>query len=121
MFNKLKADVKSLSKRINRQLVGNFFTIEEFKELSNRHAYKVIKTISKIENVKLSKSEIKSIVRFIRTDFENIEEVNTAVKLWDFVVSLVEEKNVEIIEDISTENKYTPQTYRFGRFDLLRM
>lgn len=121
MFGTLKADFKSLSKRINRQLVGNFFTIEEFKQLTDRQAYRVIKTISKIEEVKLSRAEIKSIAQFIKSDFTNVEEVNNVVKLWDFVVSLIEEKAEEKALNQATENIFEPQAYRLGRFDLLRM
>jgi len=80
LINK-KIDKKTLSKRINRQLFGNFFTIEEFKNLTDREAYKVIKYISKIESIKLKRKEIKEIVQFIRTDFKNNELVNATSNL----------------------------------------
>lgn len=118
--NKVTLDTKSLFKRVNRQLVANFFTIAEFKELSDRHAFKVIKLISKIENVKLTKSEIKEIVNFIKHDFD-IKTVESSIKLWDFVLEHIVEKMIERIKQITFEDQIEISNYRYEKYDLLRM
>lgn len=118
--SKVTLDAKSLSKRINRQLVANFFTINEFKELSDKQAFKVIKLISNIENVKLTRSEIKEVVNFIKHDFDT-ESVESSTKLWDFVVEHVIEKMIERAAKIIFEDQIHINNYRYDKYDLLRM
>lgn len=118
--SKVTLDAKSLSKRINRQLVANFFTINEFKELSDKQAFKVIKLISNIENVKLTRSEIKEVVNFIKHDFDT-ESVESSTKLWDFVVEHVIEKMIERAPKIIFEDQIHINNYRYDKYDLLRM
>lgn len=118
--SKVTLDAKSLSKRINRQLVANFFTINEFKELSDKQAFKVIKLISNIENVKLTRSEIKEVVNFIKHDFDT-ESVESSTKLWDFVVEHVIEKMIERTQKMTFEDQIHINNYRYDKYDLLRM
>ena len=113
-------DVKVLEKRINRQLVANFFTIQEFKELTERQAYKVIKLISKIEGIALTKKEIKEVVLFIQSDFD-VQMIGGTIKLWDFVVNYITNKKEVEIKEFSFENQFELESYRKDRFDLLRM
>ena len=56
---------KAIIKRLNFQLTKNFFTLDEFSNLSFRDAYKVIKLISKINKIKLRRKEIKEITGLI--------------------------------------------------------
>lgn len=118
--SKVTLDAKSLSKRINRQLVANFFTINEFKELSDKQAFKVIKLISNIENVKLTRSEIKEVVNFIKHDFD-AQSVESSTKLWDFVVEHVIEKTIECEQKMVFEDQIHINNYRYDKYDLLRM
>lgn len=118
--NKVTLDQKSLRKRINRQLVANFFTIDEFKELTKRQSYKVIKLIAKIEKVSLTKKEVKDIVEFIHSDFE-VQNVEGTAKLWDFIVDHIADKQAMEIKNFEFQNQFELNNYRKDRFDLLRM
>lgn len=121
-FNYSNANKRILVKRINRQLVAHFFTIEEFKTLSNRKSFKVIKYISKIENIKLTKKEIKGIIFFIKNDFDFTTNPSSAIKLWDFVIDYIEEKKI-IKNDylLFNEDRNIIRYFRFNKFDLLRI
>ena len=114
-------NTKVLTKRINRQLNAHFFTLEEFKELSDRRANKVIKLIAKIENIKLSKEEIKSITSFIKNSFNTQEGINSTSLLWDFVVDAIETKEYQTNEFAYENDVNRIFNYRFNKFDLLRM
>lgn len=116
--HELKLKNKVLSKRINRQLFANFFTIEEFKNLSNRKAYKVIKIISKIENIQLKRFEIKAIVNFIKSDFESKKDIQATSMLWNFVIDTIIEKANELNEYILESEKSFIKYFRFGKYDL---
>ena len=110
---------KGLVKRINRQLVANFFTLEEFKELSVRKSIKVIKLISRINNIKLSKNEIKEIASFIRSDFST-NSVKEVSKLWGFATLYIVRKTVSTIKHfIATLKIQFISYFRFNKFDLL--
>lgn len=118
--NKVTLDQKSLRKRINRQLVANFFTIDEFKELTKRQSYKVIKLIAKIEKVSLTRKDVKDIVEFIHSDFE-VQNVEGTVKLWDFIIDHIVDKQTMEIKNFEFQNQFELNNYRKDRFDLLRM
>lgn len=60
-----KKKYKEIIKCLNFQLTKNFFTLDEFSNLSFRNAYKVIKLISKINKIKLKRKEIKHITSLI--------------------------------------------------------
>ena len=56
---------KDITKKIDYQLTCNFFSFDEFFELSFRNKFKIIKLISKVNNIKLKKNDIKSIINQI--------------------------------------------------------
>ena len=123
MFNsreKVRLSAKSLSKKINWQLVDNFFTLDEFRKLTDRQAYKVIKLIAKTNKVKLTREEIKNVVSFIKNDFKAEEKSQSINKLWSFALSEIQSKEKQTFKVfwISLVNTIT---YRIGRFDLLRI
>ena len=117
---KVRLSAKSLSKKINWQLVDNFFTLDEFKKLTDRQAYKVIKLIAKTNKVKLTRDEIKNVVSFIKNDFKAEEKSQSINKLWSFALSGIKSKEKQTFKVfwISFVNTIT---YRIGRFDLLRI
>ena len=117
---KVRLSAKSLSKKINWQLVDNFFTLDEFKKLTDRQAYKVIKLIAKTNKVKLTRDEIKNVVSFIKNDFKAEEKSQSINKLWSFALSEIKSKEKQTFKVfwISFVNTIT---YRIGRFDLLRI
>lgn len=117
---KVRLSAKSLSKKINWQLVDNFFTLDEFKKLTDRQAYKVIKLIAKTNKVKLTRDEIKNVVSFIKNDFKAEEKSQSINKLWSFALSEIKSKEKQSFKVfwISFVNTIT---YRIGRFDLLRI
>lgn len=53
-------------KKVNYKLTSNFFSLEEFSQLKFRRAYKVIKLIAKINNIKLNRHQLKSITKEIQ-------------------------------------------------------
>ena len=117
---KARLSAKSLSKKINWQLVDNFFTLDEFRRLTDRQAYKVIKLIAKTNKVKLTREEIKNVVSFIKNDFKAEEKSQSIIKLWSFALSEIQSKEKQTFKVfwISLVNTIT---YRIGRFDLLRI
>lgn len=117
---KARLSAKSLSKKINWQLVDNFFTLDEFRKLTDRQAYKVIKLIAKTNKVKLTREEIKNVVSFIKNDFKAEEKSQSINKLWSFALSEIQSKEKQTFKVfwISLVNTIT---YRIGRFDLLRI
>lgn len=119
-FGEKKLNKKVLTKRINRQLEKNFFTIEEFKTLTNRQAFKVIKLIARIERISLTRKEIKDIVSFIKNEFRKTDDLQATSLLWGFVINHIEEIKQEKFE-LQEETSSRIFNYRFGRFDLLRM
>ena len=121
-FGTKKSDKKILYKRINRQLVANFFTVEEFKTLSLRQGYKVIKLIAKYEGIKLSKTEIKEIVNFIQSDFTITKEnITHTASLWSFVIDYLQETTTQERNEVTVEEQEFIKYYRFHKFDLLRL
>jgi len=88
---------KAIIKRLNFQLTKNFFTLDEFSNLSFRDAYKVIKLISKINKIKLRRKEIKEITGLIlniafqkRTSVKQVATISPLFK-WnlDFISNTV--------------------------------
>ena len=88
---------KAIIKRLNFQLTKNFFTLDEFSNLSFRDAYKVIKLISKINKIKLRRKEIKEITGLIlniafqkRTSVKQVATISPLFK-WnlDFISNSV--------------------------------
>lgn len=117
---KVRLSTKSLSKKINWQLVDNFFTLEEFRKLTDRQAYKVIKLIAKTNKVKLTKDEIKGVVSFIKNDFKAEEKSQSINKLWSFALIEVQSKEKQTFK-VFWNSLVNTITYRIGRFDLLRI
>ena len=117
---KVCLSTKSLSKKINWQLVDNFFTLEDFRKLTDRQAYKVIKLIAKTNKVKLTKSEIKGVVSFIKNDFKTEEKTQSIHKLWSFALIEVQSKEKQTFK-VFWSSLVEAITYRIGRFDLLRI
>ena len=71
-------------------LSSHFFSIEDFNKLSKRKKVKVIKLITKLENIKLVKKEILEIVLFLSSNLKKI--TNTVVKMWSFLKETTKNK-----------------------------
>lgn len=68
MFNSKSKVVsrKTMLKKISKFMTSNFFTIEEFNQLTYRESKKVVKYLAKIQKVKLSRNDINEIINFLR-------------------------------------------------------
>ncbi len=102
-INKTKTLVKKdIIKKINYQLTNNFFSIQEFIELPFKKAYKVVKLISKINHLQLSRTEIKLITNQMKTiiikkemNNEQVESISTFFN-WKISIAKTEKTKVAI-------------------------
>lgn len=111
---------RQLKKKINWQLVDNFFTLDEFKTLPDRKARKVIKLIARVNRTRLTRTEIKNIVAYLKADMSSKYESVSIQKLWGFVIEEAKLKDKQSFK-INFESLVNFFTYRIGKFDLLRI
>ena len=78
--NMNNSNMKILYKRINYKLLDSFFTLQEFLILPHRKQIKIIKYISKYEDIYLDKKEIREVIHFIKNGFD-IEKSKSITKL----------------------------------------
>lgn len=101
---------KALIRKISLFLTSNFFTIEEFNQLTYREAKKVVKYLAKIQKVKLSKDEINEVIFFLRNTSKpkvtsGILKIFTNIKK-HFVITFEKSVNSLVLIIESTINSF---------------
>ncbi len=99
-LKKEKISVKEFIKKINWQLLSNFYTLDTLLSSSKRKDIQAIRLIAKLNYIKISKKEAKEVLsslKLIKSEKKiNIDSINVVQKLFEFA-SLIKESIREVL------------------------